>query len=141
MATLKLAGLGDKEAILRLTRELFENSVYSKAATFDPEDTWSHFERAIKGEPDASAVVLLIENNIPIGILACSAMLQMFNSGEKTGVELAFWITPDRRTQSGIKKLLKAYRYWCRQTNCTSILMGKMKSDKEVETYSIRKLN
>ena len=140
MATLRLAGLPDKTAILKLIKELFESSVYSKAAEFDPEDTWSHFERAIKGEPDASAVILLLDEGTPIGILACSAMVQMFNSSEKTGVELAFWITPGKRTQSGMKKLLKAYRYWCRKTKCTSILMGKMKNSDSVETYSIRKL-
>ena len=141
MGTLRLAGLQDKEAILSLTEELFNSSVYSKAAEFEREDTWSHFERAIKGEPDVSAVVLLMEGDTPIGVLACSAMVQMFNSSEKTGVELAFWITPEKRTQSGMKKLLQAYRYWCRKIKCTSILMGKMKNDKEVETYSIRKLN
>ena len=140
MLLLRLAGLQDKEPILRLIEELFNNSVYSKAAEFSPDDTWAHVERAIKGEPDVSAVILLLDDGVPIGILGCSAMVQMFNSSEKTGVELVFWITPGKRTQSGMKKLLKAYRYWCKKIKCTSILMGKMKTNDSVEIYSIRKL-
>ena len=140
MLSLKIATIHDKKATLRLLEELFNASVYSKVSSFNAEDASEAFRGTVDGKLSDGSIILLQEGETPVGCLVASAIHHMFNRKEKTGVELAFWITPEKRTAKGLKMLLKAYRYWCKQTGCTSILMGKLKNRDEAETYTIRKL-
>ena len=140
MVHLKLATIHDKKATLRLLEELFNASVYSKISSFDQDSASEAFKRIVEGKLTDGSIILLLEGETPVGCLVASAVEHMFNRKEKTGVELAFWITPKKRTSEGIKMLLRAYRYWCKSTECTSILMGKLKNRDETETYTIRKL-
>ena len=138
--SLKLATIHDRKATLRLIEELFNASVYSKISTFNLEDAQNAFKSTVEGKLTDGSIILLLDGETPVGCLVASAVEHMFNRKEKTGVELAFWITPEKRTRQGIKMLLKAYRYWCKSTGCTSILMGKLKNRDTAETYTIRKL-
>ena len=138
--SLKIATVHDKKATLGLLKELFDNSVYSRISTFNQEDASKAFKGIVDGKLSDGSIILLLDRETPVGCLVCSAIEHMFNRKEKTGVELAFWITSSKRTLRGMKMLLQAYRYWCKTVGCTSILMGKLKTKNETETYTIRKL-
>ena len=140
MLSLKIATIHDRKATLRLLKELFDESIYSTVTEFNPEDASESFRSTVEGKQEDGVVILLLEGETPVGCLVASAIHHMFNKKEKTGVELAFWITKEKRTLTGMKMLLKAYRYWCKNTGCTSLLMGKLKSKDTVETYTIRKI-
>jgi hypothetical protein len=83
---------------------------------------------------------MLLDGRRLVGAVICSSMQQIFNRTEKTAVELGFWITPEYRTVTAIKKLMSAYKFWAKKIGCTSILYGKLKDGETVESYTVRKL-
>lgn len=139
MLSLKLAGEDDAAGIASFFRELFDNSVYRGICEYHADDV-EDLVRQLSASPDKGVTIMLLENDRLVGAMICSSMQQIFNRREKTAVEIGFWIKPGARTLAAMKKILGAYRYWARQTGCTSILYGKLKNDDSVESYSLRKL-
>ena len=93
-------------------------------------------------KPDQGCIVLQANpEGVPIGVFMMTYMNHLYNKTENTAVEVAFWIDPKSRTRENYKELLGAYKYWAKKSGCTSLMMGKMKSRDEVETYSLRKVN
>jgi hypothetical protein len=99
-----------------------------------------HLKRVVGADKNDGCVILLKEDTKTVGILICSSMSHFFNSTEKTAMELAFWIRPDKRDYSSIKALVKAYKYWAKTTGCTSILLGKLKNSKTTETFTLKRI-
>ena len=139
LLSLRLAKVDDILDIIRLYKELHAASAYAGLIPFDVADASNVVLKTIEGDQNNGAVILLLEDDNPVGVLHCSAMPHLFNRSEKTAIEIAFWVTPERRSAAGLRKLLGAYRYWAKQTGCNTILTGRLR-DKSVETYSIRKL-
>ena len=139
MLSLKLATKDDAPLVATLFKELHDHSVYKGIVQYEEQDV-SNVVARFAGDPNSGVTILLYEGNILIGAIICTTMAQVFNSKEKTAVELGFWITPKHRTLDSLKKLLQAYRYWAKKVGCTSILQGKMVDRKNTETYTIRKL-
>lgn len=139
MLSLKLATAEDAVSVAELFKELHEHSVYAGIIDYHPEDV-SELVSSLARDPNRGVTILLLEDGVLIGAMICSTMHQVFNKSEKTAVELGFWITPEKRTPTSLKKLLQAYRYWAKRIGCTSILQGKLTDRKHTETYSIRKI-
>ena len=135
--TLKLFTPAYLDDVVELIYKLFKSSVYWKVAEFNPNDVK---ETILKVFENDGSVVMLMDNKEPVGVIAASYMLQLFNKKEKTAVELAFWIEPEYRSFKNMRLLLGAYKYWAKMKGCTSILMGKLKNDKDIETYNVRRL-
>lgn len=141
MLSLRIATNADIPDILDLLEELHASSVYSSVSPFIRENVKDFIEGVVKGDKNRGCVILLSNaSDKTIGLLVCSFMYQLFNQSHKSAVELAFWITPEQRSYKGIKLLLGAYKYWGRSVGCKSIMMGKLKSKNETETYSLRRL-
>jgi hypothetical protein len=90
--------------------------------------------------PSTGCIVLLLENDKVIGFFMMTYMNHLYNKREKTAVEVAFWIDEDKRTISNYKQLLGSYKYWAKKTGCNSMMLGKLKSRDEIETYVLRKV-
>lgn len=139
MASLKLAGKDDAEAVSILFKELHSASVYRNLMDYRPGDV-SNLVSRIADDPSRGCTILLLEGRRLIGAIICSSMRQIFNQTEKTAVELGFWITPEFRNKANLKKLLSAYKYWAKKTGCNSILYGKLTDPGTPESYTVRKL-
>ena len=139
MLSLKLATEKDALAVATLFKELHSFSVYEGVVPYRGEDV-EEIVTKLSRDPNTGVTILLEDEGRLIGAMICSTMQQVFNKSEKTAVELGFWITPDKRTPTALKKLLQAYRYWAKRVGCTSILQGKLTDRKNTETYTIRKL-
>jgi RimJ/RimL family protein N-acetyltransferase len=137
---LKLGTIVDVNEITVRLFELFQSSVYSDLVEWDEVSTKEKVTQLINQGPESGGIVLLYHDTELVGLIGFSHMMQLFNQNHKTAVELAFWITPEYRTRSSIKKLLGAYRYWAKRVGCHSILMGKLKNKNEVESFTIRRL-
>lgn len=139
MQSLKLASEQDAAEVASLFRSLFDNSVYSTVTSYQEEDVAKLVISLIR-QPDRGVTILLMDEDRIVGAVICSSARQVFNSAEKTAVEVAFWIIPEYRTRANLKNLLGAYKYWARKTGCTTIMYGKLKDKGSVESYIVRKL-
>lgn len=139
MPFLKLAERQDAGKVGRFFHDLHKASVYAEVMDYKEDDV-SNLVSSLADNPNTGCTIMLMDQDDVVGAIICSSMTQIFNRSEKTAVELGFWIRPEDRTLPNLKKLIGAYRYWAKQTGCTSILYGKLKSDNSPESYSLRKL-
>ena len=140
MQSLRIATEKDVDFICCLTENLFDASVYSKHTTFNMQEVKALAKKILQGKREDAIVLILGDEEKDYGIAVCSHMNQLFNSKEKTAVELAFWIEPEHRTRSGLKTLLSGYKFWAKKIGCGSILYGKMKTREAPEEYIMRRL-
>lgn len=140
MLSLKLASVSDVPTLLELLYKLHGESAYEKVVEWKPEDVTAVLHRIIGGKKEEGCVILLVDVETTVGLIAVSHIFHMFNVAHKTAVEIAYFIEPEYRTPAAHKLLLKAYKFWARKIGCHSILMGKIKNKNEVETYTIRRL-
>lgn len=142
MIHLKIATTEDIISILALLEELYLASAYSKSIGFDWNDTHDNVEKFLKADQkDTCFILLLDEAENTVGLIGMTHMAHLFNSKEKTAIELAFWLREGHQTKANAKKLLQAYRYWAKRIGCTTILLGSLKGNKEIETYKVKRLN
>lgn len=139
MLSLKLAKKEDAAALAVFFEELFLHSTYRNVTTYSKKDVEGLISKIAENSSTGVTIMLLSEGTL-IGAMICSSMKQVFNSAEKTAVELGFWITPEHRSKKALKEILSAYRYWAKRTGCSSIMYGKLTSDSSVENYIIRKI-
>ncbi len=127
--------------IVTLLEDLHNSSAYSYVIPFSRTDTYLSVEKLLEAGQENNCIILLMDQNKAVGIIGMSHMTHMFNSKEKTAIELAFWLLEPYRTKGNARKLLQAYRFWAKRIGCTSILIGNLKGPKEVETYRIKRIN
>lgn len=140
MLSLNLAGDTDVKGVASLFKDLFEESVYSKATKYNLEDAQETLRAIQTGGLDNGCILVLKDKEDLVGALACSHMTHLFNKKEKTAVEIGFWVKPSYRSFSAMKKLIGAYKYWAKKTGCSSMLMGKLKTNDTVENYVFRSI-
>lgn len=139
MLSLRLATKDDAGEIGDFFRDLYSNSIYARSMDYESADVASLVE-TLAEDPEKGVTIMLLDDDRLVGAMICSSMLQIFNRSEKTAVEIAFWIKPEARNLTTMKKIMGAYRYWAKRTGCTSIMHGKLKNESSIESYTIRKL-
>jgi len=139
--SVRIATPSDVPAVARLMEELFNSSVYSDHASFKKEDVVDTTKSIISGNPRDAIVFILEVSGVAQGVLAASTFTHAFNKDYKMACEIGFWLTKDYRTKSTIRALISGYKAWAKAVGCSSMLMGKLKSPGEPETYKIRKVS
>ena len=137
---LKLATEDDLEVFLPLVKELFDHSVYSEVGTFDEEYVRKMFLNSFQLGQDKVCSVLLYSNEEPVGIISMSKTVMLANAEDEMALELAFWIKPEFRSLTSLRKLIQAYHYWAKLTQCKAVFLGKIKNRKAPEEYIVRRI-
>lgn len=112
---LRLAELADYPAIKRMAVAFFEASPYKPLGVSEKriDDLIFTFLTAKKTEK----LLLLWDNNGPVGVLAAAAETNLFNY-EKMAGELLWWIDPEHRGLKAASQMLDAYEYWSTKIGC-----------------------
>jgi hypothetical protein len=137
---LKIGTLEDVTQTVRLLEALFSSSIYSKVTKYRPDDVATTIRSIITGGTKRGCLILLMEEQTIVGALLTAVVPLTFNHSAKNATELAFYIRPEYRTLSSMRMVLSAYRYWAKQAGCQTIMMGKITSADEAETYTVRKI-
>ena len=138
--SVRIGTVSDTTAIVRLMKDLFYASVYTNHGTFSEKDARETTKKELSGNPKEGIIFVLEVNGVVQGVLVASSFAHAFNRSVLMAAEVGFWIDPEYRSVATIKALMRAYRVWAKTIGCTSILVGKLKSQGEPETYNIRKL-
>lgn len=140
MLHLKIAQPNEAYQLIPLLRELHEHSIYKDLFPFSDVDTLKSVIDVLNLPKQSACIVTLNDDDKPIGLIAMGSMDQLSNRNHRTAIEIAFWIKKEYMNYSTRTRLLRAYKYWAKQTGCTSYSLGKFTGYNKPETYVIRKL-
>lgn len=136
---LKLAKEEDVPDLLKLSRDLYEESIYSRNTAFAEDQVEATLDMSTS-EHDKICTVMLKKEEETIGFITMAASNYHF-SNEKMAIELGFWIKPDHRSFSNLRKLVSSYFYWAKKIGCKTAMLGKLKDKHSPEYYIIRRLS
>jgi RimJ/RimL family protein N-acetyltransferase len=72
--------------------------------------------------PKEDKIVLLWETDRPVGMLAATAEVNLFNNRRFAG-ELIWWIDPEHRKTKAAEEMRKAFEFWAAKVGCQSVCL------------------
>lgn len=135
---LRLGDKRDAEAIVGLSKSLFDLSPYSVVSSFDVDCVTSNYLASVDLPKFEFVNLLLCSDNEVVGFMSCGSNKGQF-SEDRYAVEVGFYIKPEYKSISATKMMLGAFHYWAKEADCKAAFIGKMK-DRKIETYKMKVL-
>lgn len=135
---LRLGEKEDVDAIVGLSRSLFDLSPYSVVSSFQTNIVEENYLNSLGMERFEFVNILLCSGDEVVGFMSCGSNKGQF-SEDRYAVEVGFYIKPEYKTLTAVKMMLSAFYYWSKEADCKAAFIGKMK-DRKIETYKMKVL-
>lgn len=139
-ALVRPATLEDMPYILDFGRQFFAKTELRQSVEFDGLSFTQALESFIQGL-GFEAGVFVLENSVPVGVIAGLCYSTWFNEHVKTGQDLFWWIEPDERGFAQAKKMLDALETWASERGAKWFTMAATETMRPgtVEKFYLRR--
>lgn len=116
---LRLATLEDIDWLVSCARKFHIASPYNVVG-FSESKSHGIFESVIRGKLEDGVILVVLQDEAPIGFLAGMVSQPLFSS-QRIAMELAWWVEPDQRGTRASLLVYRAYEDWARRVGCVAI--------------------